>query len=50
DGQIAAHGTPAELRASTDPRVMQFIHGEPDGPVKFHMPAPRTLEQDFLGR
>jgi phospholipid/cholesterol/gamma-HCH transport system ATP-binding protein len=49
DGQIAAHGTPAELRASTDPRVTQFINGEPDGPVKFHMPAPRTLEQDFLG-
>jgi phospholipid/cholesterol/gamma-HCH transport system ATP-binding protein len=49
DGQIAAHGTPAELRASTDPRVTQFIHGEPDGPVEFHMPAPRTLEQDFLG-
>ncbi|KPF69433.1 toluene ABC transporter ATP-binding protein [beta proteobacterium AAP99] len=49
DGQIAAHGTPAELRESTDPRVTQFINGEPDGPVKFHMPAPRTLEQDFLG-
>lgn len=40
DGRVAAAGTPAELRASTDPFVHQFVHGEPEGPVPFHYPAP----------
>jgi phospholipid/cholesterol/gamma-HCH transport system ATP-binding protein len=31
---------------STDPEVRQFVRGEPDGPVKFHYPAP-SLEADF---
>jgi phospholipid/cholesterol/gamma-HCH transport system ATP-binding protein len=31
---------------STDPEVRQFVRGEPDGPVKFHYPAP-PLAQDF---
>lgn len=39
-GRIVAQGTPAELMASTDPEVRQFVRGEPDGPVKFHYPAP----------
>lgn len=38
-GKIVAQGTPAELMASDDPRVHQFMHGEPDGPVAFHYPA-----------
>ena len=38
-GRIVGHGTPAELRDSDDPEVLQFIRGEPDGPVKFHYPA-----------
>jgi phospholipid/cholesterol/gamma-HCH transport system ATP-binding protein len=46
-GEIAAVGTPEELRASTDARVQQFILGEPDGPVKFHMPAKRSYAQDL---
>jgi phospholipid/cholesterol/gamma-HCH transport system ATP-binding protein len=45
-GRIVAQGTPAELMASTDPEVRQFVRGEPDGPVKFHFPAP-PLAQDF---
>ena len=45
-GRIVAQGTPAELMASTDPETRQFVRGEPDGPVKFHYPAP-SLEDDF---
>ena len=45
-GRVVAQGTPAELMASTDPEVRQFILGEPDGPVKFHYPAP-DIGQDF---
>jgi phospholipid/cholesterol/gamma-HCH transport system ATP-binding protein len=45
-GRIVAQGTPAELMASTDPEVRQFVRGEPDGPVKFHYPAP-PLAEDF---
>ncbi len=39
-GRVVTHGTPAELAASDDPEVRQFIRGEPDGPVPFHYPAP----------
>ena len=45
-GRIVAQGTPAELMASTDPEVRQFVRGEPDGPVKFHYPAP-SIADDF---
>ena len=40
DGRIVAQGTPAEIRASTDPFVHQFVNAEADGPVAFHYPAP----------
>jgi phospholipid/cholesterol/gamma-HCH transport system permease protein len=39
-GRIVAQGTPAELMDSMDPETRQFVRGEPDGPVKFHYPAP----------
>ena len=45
-GRIVAQGTPKELMDSMDPEVRQFVRGEPDGPVKFHYPAP-PLAQDF---
>ena len=45
-GRIVAQGTPAALMASSDPETRQFVRGEPDGPVKFHYPAP-TLVEDF---
>ncbi|MBI5254942.1 MAG: ATP-binding cassette domain-containing protein [Burkholderiales bacterium] len=48
-GRIVAQGTPAELMASTDPEVRQFVRGEPDGPVKFHYPAPDIAEDFGLG-
>ncbi|MCW5665786.1 MAG: ATP-binding cassette domain-containing protein [Piscinibacter sp.] len=45
-GRIVAQGTPKELMDSVDLEVRQFVRGEPDGPVKFHYPAP-PLAQDF---
>jgi phospholipid/cholesterol/gamma-HCH transport system ATP-binding protein len=45
-GRIVAQGTPAELMASSDPETRQFVRGEPDGPVKFHYPAP-DIAADF---
>lgn len=39
EGVVEAEGTPDEIRASTQPFVHQFVHGEPDGPVPFHYPA-----------
>jgi len=44
EGVIEAEGTPAEIRASTLPYVHQFVHGEADGPVAFHYPAPDYAE------
>jgi phospholipid/cholesterol/gamma-HCH transport system ATP-binding protein len=32
---IAFHGTPDQLKASTDPLLQQFLRGEPDGPIPF---------------
>jgi phospholipid/cholesterol/gamma-HCH transport system ATP-binding protein len=36
---VIAQGTPRELLESGDARVHQFLHMEPDGPVRFHYPA-----------
>src|SRR5512144_1858724 len=46
-GRIVAEGTPAEVRASRDPFVRQFVDGLPDGPVPFHYPAPDIRDQLF---
>jgi phospholipid/cholesterol/gamma-HCH transport system ATP-binding protein len=48
NGRIAAQGTPAQVRSSTDPLVSQFVQARPDGPVRFHYPGP-TVAQDFGG-
>ncbi|KGE79559.1 ABC transporter ATP-binding protein [Halomonas sp. ND22Bw] len=48
DGQVMAQGTPQSLDVDRDPRVSQFVHGEPDGPVPFHYPA-RDFHEDLLG-
>lgn len=39
NGRVVAQGTPAEMTASEDPLVKQFVHAEADGPVRFHQPA-----------
>ena len=48
-GRIVAQGTPDEVRASSDPFVRQFVDGEADGPVPFHVKAP-SLEEEFSVR
>jgi phospholipid/cholesterol/gamma-HCH transport system ATP-binding protein len=45
DGVIAAHGPTPEMVASSDPFVHQFLHAEPDGPVRFHFPARPIAEE-----
>lgn len=40
EGVIVAQGTPADIKASDLAYVHQFVHGEEDGPVPFHYPAP----------
>lgn len=50
NGRIAAQGTPAEMRASTDPLVRQFVDAQPDGPVRFHYPASAVAEDFRVGR
>ena len=46
NGIIVAQGTPAEIKASTDPLVHQFFTASPDGPVEFHYPAV-SIADDF---
>ena len=46
NGGVVAQGTPAELMASTDPLIHQFVHAQSEGPVPFHYPAP-SIAQDF---
>jgi phospholipid/cholesterol/gamma-HCH transport system ATP-binding protein len=49
DGQVLGQGTPQELMTSDNPRIRQFMTGEPDGPVPFHYPAP-DFREDLLGK
>ena len=48
NGGVVAQGSPAELMASADPLIHQFVHALSDGPVPFHYPAPSVAE-DFGG-
>ena len=41
----ARSATPAQVHASADPFVRQFVDGEPDGPVPFHYPARPYAEE-----
>jgi len=34
-GELIAEGTPEEIENSEDPRVQQFVKGEPEGPIPF---------------
>jgi phospholipid/cholesterol/gamma-HCH transport system ATP-binding protein len=46
DGGIVGKGTPKEIESSTSPYLHQFVNALPDGPVRFHFPAP-SLEEDL---
>jgi len=46
DGVIVSEGATADIIASDDPFVHQFIHAEPDGPVRFHYPS-KSLQEDL---
>lgn len=48
-GKVIAEGTPAELEATEQAEVRQFVAGLPDGPVPFHYPAPDYLDDLFGG-
>lgn len=48
DRQVLGQGTPDDLMASGDARILQFMQGEPDGPVPFHFAAP-DYRDDLLG-
>jgi phospholipid/cholesterol/gamma-HCH transport system ATP-binding protein len=45
EGRIIWHGTPEDVRHTSDPFVRQFVDGEPDGPVPFHYPARNYADQ-----
>jgi phospholipid/cholesterol/gamma-HCH transport system ATP-binding protein len=47
-GKVMAGGSPEEVMNSDSGWVRQFMRGEPDGPVRFHYPAPE-MEQDLFG-
>ena len=49
EGRIVAAGTAAEVRASDEAFVRQFVEGAPDGPVPFHYPA-RGYREELLAR
>jgi phospholipid/cholesterol/gamma-HCH transport system ATP-binding protein len=49
EGRIVGHGTPAEIRASEEPYIKQFVHAELDGPVPFHYPARPYADDLGLG-
>ena len=47
DKHVIAEGTSEQLLQSRDPQVVQFLNGEADGPVKFHYPAGKYVEELF---
>jgi phospholipid/cholesterol/gamma-HCH transport system ATP-binding protein len=46
DGVIVGKGTPQEIKSSNSAYLRQFVNALPDGPVRFHFPAP-PLEEDL---
>ena len=44
EGRVLEVGTPAEIKASKNPMVRQFVIGSPDGPIKFFQQKDDYLE------
>lgn len=45
--KVIAEGTSEQLLQSQDPRVVQFLKGESDGPVRFKYPAQDYMKELF---
>jgi len=50
EGRLVGQGTPGEIERSFSPWVRQFMHGEADGPVPFHYPAPDYADDLLVPR
>lgn len=48
NAEVLGYGTPDDLKQMDDPRVRQFIKGEPDGPIHFQFPA-EDYKLELLG-
>lgn len=48
DKTVIAEGTADQLKQSDDPRVIQFLAGNEDGPVQFHYPAENYIDELFV--
>jgi phospholipid/cholesterol/gamma-HCH transport system ATP-binding protein len=48
-GRVVGRGTPDDLARAPSKWVHQFVHGEADGPVPFHYPAPDYVEDLMAG-
>ncbi|CAG0966537.1 sulfate transport system ATP-binding protein [Gammaproteobacteria bacterium] len=49
EGRVVGQGTPTEIEHSASPWVRQFMHGDADGPVPFHFPAPDYAKDLLVG-
>lgn len=47
DGHVIAAGSPDEIRNSQDPKIIQFIHGDYDGPYAFNLQAKTPYLEDL---
>lgn len=47
-GKKIADGSPEEIEANKDPRVVQFIRGAPDGPIPFNRTEKNYLEDILI--
>lgn len=48
NGEIVFAGTPQAMLNSDSPWILQFIGGQPEGPVPYRFPAPQSLQEDLL--
>lgn len=49
NGEIIAHGTPEEIKSTTNPAVKQFINGEINGTFEYKYPS-KLSDQHYLGQ